>query len=86
MPGELLPTMAAPSVSKSKLLRAKADLYLIVSKQGQANVVEANKLLVRRRYNLRAGYSTRSRDYEAVAGLHRVQVPTWYSSRAGICP
>ncbi|PBP17734.1 pre-mRNA-splicing factor SYF1 [Diplocarpon rosae] len=29
MPGELLPTMAAPSVSKSKLSRAAADLYLI---------------------------------------------------------
>ncbi|KAH7355282.1 hypothetical protein BKA65DRAFT_452681 [Rhexocercosporidium sp. MPI-PUGE-AT-0058] len=29
MPGELLPIMAAPSVSKSKLSRAKADLYLI---------------------------------------------------------
>lgn len=32
MPGELLPTMAAPGVSKAKLSRAKADLYLIVSK------------------------------------------------------
>lgn len=31
MPGELLPIMAAPSISKSKLSRAKADLYLIVS-------------------------------------------------------
>jgi hypothetical protein len=31
MPGELLPTMAAPSVSKSKLSRGKPDLYLIVS-------------------------------------------------------
>merc|ERR1712093_25338 len=29
MPGELLPIMAAPSISKSKLSRAKADLYLI---------------------------------------------------------
>jgi hypothetical protein len=32
MPGELLRAMAAPGVSKSKLSRAKADLYLIVSK------------------------------------------------------
>jgi pre-mRNA-splicing factor SYF1 len=32
MPGELLPTMAAPGISKAKLSRAKADLYLIVSK------------------------------------------------------
>ncbi|KAH8794978.1 hypothetical protein F5882DRAFT_39987 [Hyaloscypha sp. PMI_1271] len=29
MPGELLPTMAAPGISKTKLSRAKADLYLI---------------------------------------------------------
>lgn len=29
MPGELLPTMAAPSISKLKLSRAVADLYLI---------------------------------------------------------
>ncbi|PMD62387.1 TPR-like protein [Hyaloscypha bicolor E] len=29
MPGELLPTMAAPGISKAKLSRAKADLYLI---------------------------------------------------------
>ncbi|CAL3962635.1 unnamed protein product [Diplocarpon coronariae] len=29
MPGELLPIMAAPSISKSKLGRAAADLYLI---------------------------------------------------------
>jgi pre-mRNA-splicing factor SYF1 len=33
MPGELLPTMAAPSVSKAKLPRGKSDLYLIVSTQ-----------------------------------------------------
>ena len=31
MPGELLPTMAAPAVAKSKLSRGKPDLYLIVS-------------------------------------------------------
>ena len=33
MPGELLPTMAAPTISKGKgsLSRAVADLYLIVS-------------------------------------------------------
>jgi hypothetical protein len=31
MPGELLPTMAAASVSQSKLSRGKPDLYLIVS-------------------------------------------------------
>ena len=32
MPGELLPIMAAPSISKAKLSRAKADLYLIVGR------------------------------------------------------
>ena len=52
MPGELLPTMAAPSVSKSKLSRAKADLYLIVSRLIPAHILKADKLLVRRRYNL----------------------------------
>lgn len=31
MPGELLPAMAAPSITKMKLSRANADLYLIVS-------------------------------------------------------
>lgn len=31
MPGELLPTMAAPAVAKLKLSRGKPDLYLIVS-------------------------------------------------------
>lgn len=36
MPGELLPTMAAPTIAKGKgkgkLSRAVADLYLIVSR------------------------------------------------------
>jgi len=31
MPGELLPTMAAPIASKGKLSQRNADLYLIVS-------------------------------------------------------
>jgi len=31
MPGELLPVMAAPIVSKSQLIHGKPDLYLIVS-------------------------------------------------------
>lgn len=45
MPGELLPTMAAPSASKSQLARGKPDLYLIVSlhkRKNRANGALAN--------------------------------------------
>lgn len=44
MPGELLPTMAAPSVSKSKLSRAVADLYLIVCRRIRQYYEDSRKL------------------------------------------
>merc|ERR1712225_123687 len=82
MPGELLPIMAAPSISKSKLSRAKADLYLIVSKTNScgANGI-ADSLVVRRRYDLRARHPPRPWKHQTVAGIHRIQVSTWHPSR-----
>jgi hypothetical protein len=80
MPGELLPTMAAPAVAKSKLSRGKPDLYLIVSSlpaESYKQKSEADLFAVRRRHDLRARYFEGSGKYQAVAGVHRVEASAW---------
>jgi hypothetical protein len=62
MPGELLPAMAAPVVSKTskaKLSRGKPDLYLIVSSRHLVDVVPLTQYSPKKtRFTSRISFAT----------------------------